>query len=85
MSAFLPQLNLEGKLKDGVPGYSNTNVGCAIRSGKDFCKKFGQSELVIEDEHRHEDTSIYKTVYDNKVKEYDEAFKKAEEEKGPFY
>lgn len=85
MDVFLPQVDLDGQLTNKMPGYTNTNVECAIKSGKGFCRKFGESELVIEDEHRHEDTSIYKSVYDAKVKEYDEAFKKAENENGPFY
>lgn len=85
MAAFMPHLNEKGELAKDVPGYTNTNVHCAIENGKRYCKKFGQSELVIEDEHRHEDTSMYKAVYDSKVKEYDEAYRNTEDEQGPFY
>lgn len=85
MSAFLPELDEEGNLAKSVVGHTNTNLECALRDGRRFCKKFGESELLIEDEYSYHDTSKYQEAFEKKVKEYEEAMKEAPNEEGPFY
>lgn len=82
-----PELNEEGKITSGNIGYNGRNVKCAIDLSFKFCLKFGEEQLVIEDEHKgesieeakkgfHKEMELFKSV----LRELEEEEKKAEEE-----
>lgn len=81
----IPQVNKNGGLKDGIPGYNNINIDCAIEDSKQFCQRYAVSELIIAFEHKHEDSAPLRGDYEKKVKDFEAALKKAPQEKGVFF
>lgn len=77
----IPELDYDGNLVQLLLGYSNTNIDCAISKSHDFCKAFGEEQQSLEDEHRFDDTSAANEEFKNRLKEFEDAFREAPDER----